>query len=93
MNSEPLCPDLGCVGLESLEYRAVMTRRGFVGILAVVQEDPCPVFISDAHMYVGRFELSRADDELALAYRRHRRHIRLQGNRTSSLRRNDCITM
>ena len=51
-----------------------------MGIFAVVQEDPCPVFVPDTHVDVGRLEvkLPGADNELILANDGHRRHIHLR---------------
>ena len=48
-----------------------MPGRRFVGIFAVVQEVPCPVFISDAYVDAGWREIkfSGADDELVLTLR------------------------
>ena len=65
-----------------------------MGIFAVVQEDPGPVFVPDAYVDVGRLKikLPAADNELVLAYDGHRRHISLQEARTSSSRRRNCIT-
>ena len=56
-----------------------------MGIFAVVQEDPCPVFIPNTYVDVGRLKikLSGADNELVLAYDGHRRHIHLQEVRSS----------
>ena len=53
-----------------------------MGIFAVVQEDPRPVFIiPDACVDVGRLKikLPGADNELVLAYDYHRRHDHPQG--------------
>ena len=74
MNPEPLFPDGGRVGVESLEDRAVMPGRRFMGIFAVVQEDPCPVFIPNTYVDMGWLEIKfpGADDELVLAYDGHR---------------------
>ena len=54
MNPEPFFPDGGRVGVESLEDSAIMPGRRLMGIFAVVQEYPCPVFIPDAYVDVGR---------------------------------------
>ena len=72
-----------------------MPGRRLVGIFAVVQKDPCPVFIPDAYVDMGWLEIKfpGADNELVLAYDDHRRHIHLQGARTSGLHRRNCITM
>ena len=66
-----------------------------MGIFAVVREYPCPVFIADAYVNMGRLkiELSGADNELVLAYDSHRRHIHLQGGQTSNSHQRNCITM
>ena len=63
-------------------------------IFAVVQEDPCPVFVPDAHVDVGRLKIKfpGSDNKLVLAYDGHRRHIHLQGARTSNPRQLNCIT-
>ena len=63
-------------------------------VFAIIQEDPCPVFVADAHVDVGRFELQLpgADNELVLAYYGDGRHVRIQEGRASSSRRLDCIT-
>ena len=86
MNPEPFFPDGGRMGVEGLEDRAIMPRRRLMGIFAVVQEDPCSVFVPDAHVDMRRLKikLPGADNELVLAYDRHRRHIHLQEARPSS---------
>ena len=52
-----------------------------MGIFAAFQEYPCPVFVADAHVDVGRFEfqLPGAGDELVLTNYGDSRHIRTQG--------------
>ena len=80
------------MGVESLKDRAIMPGRRLMGILAAVQEDPSPVFIPDVDVGRLQIKLPGADDELVLAYDDHRRHIHLQGARTSSLRSIDCFT-
>ena len=51
-----------------------------MGLLAVVQEDPCPVFLPHTHMDVGRLKVKApgADTELILANDGHRRQIDLR---------------
>ena len=57
-----------------------MPGRRLMGIFAVVQKDPCPVFVPDAYVDVGRLKIKfpGADSELVLAHDGHRRHIHLQ---------------
>ena len=85
MNPEPLFPDGGRVGVEGLKDRSIMPGRRLMGRFAIVQEDPCPVSLTDACVDVRRFKikLSGADDGLVLPYDGHRRHIHLQGVRSS----------
>ena len=66
-----------------------------MGILAVVQEDPCPVFISDAYMDVGwlEVELSGADYELVLDLPSPPSAYPSPERPNICMRRNDCIMM
>ena len=63
-------------------------------IFAVVQQDPCPVLVPDAHVDVGRLKIKfpGSDNKLVMAYDGHRRHIHPQGARTSNPRQRNCIT-
>ena len=53
-----------------------MPGRRLMGRFAIVQEDPCPVSLTDACVDVRRFKikLPGADDELVMAYDGNRRH-------------------
>lgn len=82
------------MGVESFEDRAVVPGRRLMEIFAVVQQDPRPVLVPDTNVNVGRLKvkLPGADNELALAYDGHRRHIHPRKVRRSSSPQRNCIT-
>ena len=55
-----------------------------------------PVLVPDAHVDVRRLKLKLklpgSDNKLVLPYDGHRRHIHLQGARTSNPHQRNCIT-
>ena len=95
MNAEPFFPDRGCVGVESLEDRAIVPGGGSWEYSPLSRRIRAQSSFPDAYVNMGRLKIKfpGADDELVLTYDGHRRHIDLQGAWASSSRWCNCITM